>query len=105
MGTIANTSNGNNFCSEHDSIVTVIKLTPITVNNQFINTRDTRNITPDNLNSMIENNQKLTEIFSEKDPNQIANTFITEMNQIIDILAPTRRIQINKLNKNKISNK
>ena len=99
----AETTNANNFCSEQDSIVSVIKLTPVTVNNQFISTRDTRNLTPDNLNNMIENKAKFNEIFSVKDPNVITSTFITDMNNIINTLDPTRRVQINKFNKNNIS--
>ena len=93
----------SNFCSEHKVIVTKIKTSPINVNAQFINTRDYKNITPDNLNSMISSSQVFNEIFNEDDPNIITDKYINEMNRIINTLAPTRRIQVNKRNKTKLS--
>ena len=53
---------------------------------------------------MMDNNPKFNSIFNETDPNIIVNIFITEMNTIINTLAPTHRVQINKYNKYKLSN-
>ena len=94
----------NNFCSEHEAIVTTVKSTQITTNVQFVNTRDYKHLTPKNINNMINQSHKFNEIFNEKDPDSITNIFIDEMNHIINTLAPTRRVQLNKFNRNKIPN-
>ena len=80
----------NNFCSEHEAIVTTVKSTQITTNVQFVNTRDYKHLTPENINNMINQSHKFNEIFNEKDPDSITNIFIDEMNHIINTLAPTR---------------
>ena len=101
--TIAENRYCNNFCSEHEAIVTKIKTTPININVQFMNVRDQRNLTPENINKMIEDSHVFNDIFSEKDPNKITDMYTNEMNRIINTLAPTRRVQISKRNKYKLS--
>ena len=53
---ISETKNICNHCSEHDGIFNIIQCKSTTTNVQFTIRRDTRNLTPENLDMHIKNN-------------------------------------------------
>ena len=55
--------------------------------------REWENINSDSLMSEIEDNANLQSIFSLTDQNDIAETIVKELNDIIEILAPARIVQ------------
>ena len=63
---------------------------------QFKSIRNYRLLTKDKLQSMISNNNILNSIFSETDPNIIANSLISELTNIIEILSPSKKVQCKK---------
>ena len=63
---------------------------------QFREVRDYKNLNSDNLMKEIEENEELQSVFSKECPNDIFKTLITELNKIIDKLAPSKLIQIKK---------
>ena len=67
-------NNVNNHCSEHDGIYTLISSKSTTTNVQFVNRRNTKNLTPENLDEHIKNNYKLQLIFNKSEPTKIAET-------------------------------
>ena len=48
------------------------------------------------LKNYIDHNQNLNSIFNYEDPEIIANILITELNLIINCIAPKRRVQLTK---------
>ena len=55
--------------------------------------RDRTKLNATNLLKLINENEKLMNVFNENDPDTIADTVITEMNKIVENLAPGRRVQ------------
>ena len=65
--------------------------------------RDKRAIIATNIGPKIENNPNLMNIFSLTNPNDIAETLTNELEKIIEEIAPSKRVQINKRNKKKLN--
>merc|ERR1711954_141090 len=79
-----------------------MKIKEVITNVQFYKIRDRRNLTATNILPLIESNNELQQIFQMSDPEKIANTFTKELETIIEYLAPSRRIQRNNKNKQKL---
>ena len=60
---------------------------------QFIITRNSKLLSKYNLNQYFSHNQFLQGIFSETDPNVIAETLVNELSIIIECIAPSKKIQ------------
>ena len=58
-------------------------------------TRNNKLLTKYNLSQYFLNNDVLNSIFSETDPNFIAETLINELSIIIECIAPSKKIQCN----------
>lgn len=59
-------------------------------------TRDTSLLTPANMEHYIDTSAPLCDLFTQEDPNTVTNTLMTELNRMIDTLAPAHRVQLNK---------
>ena len=68
----------------------------ITVPQQFLVTRNSKLLTKHTLNEYFSCNTFIQEIFSETDPNIIAETLITELSLIIECIAPSKKVQCSK---------
>ena len=68
----------------------------ITVPQQFLITRKSKLLTKHTLNEYFSCITFLQEIFSETDPNIIAETLINELSLIIECIAPSRKVQCSK---------
>ena len=55
--------------------------------------RDKHLLTTHTLTNYIDNNNRLNEIFNLEDPDQIANILLSELNIIINCIAPAKKIQ------------
>ena len=60
---------------------------------QFKITRNFRLLTKYKLNQYFSNNEALQGIFSEQDPNIIAETLVNEISMIIECIAPSKKIR------------
>ena len=59
-------------------------------------TRNSKLLTRHNLNEYFSHNHILQDIFSETDPNIIAETLLNELSIIIECIAPSKKIQCSK---------
>ena len=66
-------------------------------------TRNTKNITSDNMEKELSQNEKLRKLFEMEEPDDIANTMLEEFKNIIDKLAPSRVTQVRKNDNNNLS--
>jgi hypothetical protein len=62
----------------------------------FLITRNRAQLTPAKINNMLSESQDLKNILNEQDPNKIANTLTKILTEIVNKLAPTRKIQVKK---------
>ena len=53
-------------------------------------------LTKQNLTNYIQSSLPLQSIFQSQDPNYIADTFTNEINNIINIIAPAKKVQVKK---------
>ena len=95
--------NGANSTSEHDYVVMTVQNQSIIRKKQFYMTRDTRNLVYANLEHMINNSEDLQSLFSEDDPDEIAEKYINGWNAIIEELAPLKRVQIKRDHEDMVS--
>ena len=65
--------------------------------------RNTKNITSDNMEKELSQNEKLRIMFEMEEPDDIANTMLEEFNNIIDKLSPPRVAQVKKNDNNNLS--
>ena len=63
---------------------------------QFVMYRSYKNINSEKLMTLINESNKLIEIFNDSNPNNVAETIVTEFNRILNELAPARRKNITK---------
>merc|ERR1712101_64271 len=73
-----------------------ITIKKICIPQQFMITRNSKLLTRHNLNEYFSNNHFLQEIFSETDPNIIAEILLNELSIIIECIAPSKKIQCSK---------
>ena len=92
-----------NHCSEHFGVKCEIKAVPDQIYPQFMNIRSRVNLTSSNLMNLIESNQNLCDIFSMTDPDDISDTLLKELNNIINEIAPIKKVQITKYNRLKLN--
>ena len=86
----------NNIMSDHFLLSCTYNNKKICIPQQFLITRNSRLLTRHNLNEYFSNNPLLQEIFSETDPNVIAETLLNELSIIIECIAPSKKIQCSK---------
>ena len=82
-----------NNISDHCMLTTIYKSKGFKTEPKFKIIRNFQNVTHENLRDLILDNQNLEHIFEIKDPNIISTTIQTELNNILDTLAPPKRIQ------------
>ena len=70
---------------------------------QFFNTRDTRKLVYKNLEPAIEKSDDFKKMLVAEDPDDIAQYLVTGWDKIINMLAPTKRIQLKKNNEDIIT--
>ena len=68
----------------------------ISIPQQFLVTRNSKLLMRHNLNEYFSYNPYLQEIFSETDPNKIAETLLNELSIIIECIAPSKKVQCTK---------
>ena len=61
---------------------------------QFMKKRDTRNLIRENIAPLIIQNIELNSVFTMTNTNKIAQIILTELNDIIEYLAPSRIVQV-----------
>ena len=83
----------NNIMSDHFILSCTYNNKKINFPQQFIITRNSRLLTKHNLNQYFSHNEFLQGIFSETDPNIIAETLLNELSIIIECIAPSKKIQ------------
>ena len=85
-----------NIMSEHAGVSMTINVALKKKNQQFITTRNFKNLTWENLEPKIQEEKSLNDLFATQDPNIVAENLLSGLNKIINKLAPPKRIQINK---------
>ncbi len=90
---IHNTQIHNTGASDHCLLTTTYTTKHTTLQPTHIYKRKYHLLTQHTLEQYIQNSQPLTDIFQLTDPDLIANTLSTELNNIIDIIAPKYKIQ------------
>ena len=100
---ISNVKNISNFCSEHMGVMCRININQLIINPQFRKIRCRKNLNSSILMPLIENNQKLQSIFSTSNPDFIADTLTNEIDIIVESVAPSKLVQIQKKDKLKIT--
>ena len=100
---VSNVKNISNFCSEHMGVFCRINIDQVIINQQFRKIRNRINLNSKTLMPLIENNLKLQGIFSTSEPDTIAETLTTEIDNIVESVAPSKIIQIKKKDNLKIT--
>ena len=95
--------NISNFCSEHMGVHCKIKINKLLVNQQFRKVRNRKNLIASILMPLIEDNDNLQGIFRTSDPDVIARTLTDEIDVIIEKVAPSKMVQIKKVDRMKIT--
>ena len=85
----------NNIMSDHFLLSCTYSSKKINFPQQFLITRNSKLLTKHNLSQFFTNNEVLQCIFSETDPNIIAETLLNELSIIIECIAPSKKIQCN----------
>ena len=83
----------NNIMSDHVMLSCHYNDNNISIPQQFRSVRNNRLLTKHALNEYFECNDRLNELFSYTDPNQIAEILIGEITVIIESIAPSKRVQ------------
>ena len=91
MWIVGETLNSN--VSDHKCVSFQFHIKELQTQEQFYITRNWKLINSNALMNRIENNENLANIFSHTDPDTIANIIITEMNIILDSIAPPKTVQ------------
>ena len=86
----------NNIMSDHYLLSCTYNNKKISIPQQFLVTRNSKLLTRHNLNEYFSYNPLLQEIFSETDPNVIAETLLNELSIIIECIAPSKKVQCTK---------
>ena len=86
----------NNIMSDHYLLSCTYNNKKINIPQQFLVTRNSNLLTRQSLNDYFSCNPYLQEIFSETDPNKIAETLLNELSIIIECIAPSRKVQCSK---------
>ena len=82
--------------SDHAMLICCYKMNKQIYTPKFINVRDRKKLTEQNLLKYINANLNLSKIFRYTDPNLVAEILQIELNSIIEIIAPTKKIQVKK---------
>ena len=82
--------------SDHDGVLCTAHLKDIIINEQFFITRDYRKLNFASLEPYLKSNIKLQSIMHDGDPEIIASRLINGLNEVIEVIAPTLRIQRKK---------
>merc|ERR1712240_666541 len=85
----------NNIMSDHFILSCTYNHKKIDLPQQFMISRNSKLLTKYNLNQYFSNNDVLQGIFSETDPNIIAETLLNELSIIIECISPSKKIQCN----------
>ena len=80
--------------SDHSVISCTYKLKQPILSPKYFIKREHHLLTKHLLNQYFNANEKLTNIFSLSCPNEIAECLMTELNLIIDTIAPTKKVQV-----------
>ena len=84
----------NSNVSDHKCVICQFHVKELQTQDQFFFTRNWKLINSSSLMQMIENNERLQDIFRYTDPETIATIIVEELNKIIDEIAPPKTIQI-----------
>ena len=93
---LSNVRTHSTMMSDHTFISAIYSEKSINIPQNMIKFRDNKLITKHLLSEYIANNQPLNDLFSYTDPDSIANTLVSELSNIIDIIAPPKIIQAKK---------
>ena len=93
---VMNCINIVNIMSEHAGVSMTINVALKKKNQQFITTRNFKNLTWENLEPKIQEEKSLNDLFATQDPDIVAENLLSGLNKIINKLAPPKRIKINK---------
>ena len=85
-----------NSLSEHEAIMISLFTDDIQVQPQFFSSCNFSDVNWNNLEPLINNSEKLNDMFHSRDPDVIASSIIEDTNRFIDILAPASRKQRTK---------
>ena len=94
VGKINNLTTIDNGMSDHSLIKFNYNTKFNNLKPKFMYRRDKHLLTTHTLTQYIDHNDRLNEIFSLDDPDQIANILLSELNLIINCIAPKKRIQV-----------
>ena len=86
----------DNGYSDHSILTANYHIKALISTQKLIKTRPSYLLTDHLLNQYIENNDTLQTIFNYTCPNLIANIIISELNGIINIIAPSKIVQVRK---------
>ena len=86
----AKIANITNTLSEHAGVTIEVNLNLNTQKKQFITIRNNKNITWVNLEPLIDNNDKLNKVFSETDPDEVAENLLDGLNEVVKELLITK---------------
>ena len=86
--------NIRSMIADHDAVSLNFHIKDMYRRQQTFKHRDYRNINSENLTKLIKESEKLSKIFNSGDPDQIADTLVTEYNRILNELAPAKNKQI-----------
>ena len=94
MGKILNLRTIITGMSDHCIINFTYRTKNINIKPKFAFQRDKYLLTSHELGSYVDHNFELNTIFHSHDPNIIAETIIRELNLIVNIIAPKKRVQL-----------
>ena len=92
-----------NSLSEHEAVLVDLFTEDSQIKEQFYLKSNQENITWNKLEPMIAESSLLNSLFSTNDTDVIANSILGETSKILDTLAPVKRVQIKKLDKDNMS--
>ena len=93
---IKETKNIVNILSEHDGVRILLDCKAKIKNEQFITTRSYRNFTWENVETDINENHDLQEMFGETNPEIIAEKLLRGLNHVIKKHIVIKRVQLRK---------
>ena len=93
---IKNIETKRNIFSDHCTITGQYHAKEIIYQQKFFLKRNFHLLTKNELSKYIQSSSILQTIFQSQDPNYIANTITDEINNIINIIAPAKKVQVKK---------